>query len=215
MSFKKCLIFSKRYCLTCSENTAETGLWSLMVKPMWLRYTCCVTLVDPPNHEVRPLCSAALWVGTGEPVRRGRQRMRSVQAGFLFFALAEEKQIVTECHRGQQQSNRKNEKYDGRSLWWGRLDQPSVVSMSAHIKLIGGWEFQWSLNEALKNGLCVFCHVELWSRQMIGKERQVTHLDDSFKQTQADVCLLCATASSAKGRTGDVKPARESWGRTI
>lgn len=75
--------------LTCSENNAETGLWSLMVKPMWLRYMCCVTLVAPPNHEVRPRCSEALWVGTGEPVRRRRQRMRSVQAGFLFFALTQ------------------------------------------------------------------------------------------------------------------------------
>ena len=82
-------------CLTCSENRAETGLWSLMVKPMWLMYTCCVTLVAPPNHEVRPRCNDALWVGTGEPVRRRRQRIRSVQAGFLFLALKEVQQKKT------------------------------------------------------------------------------------------------------------------------
>lgn len=64
---------------------------------MWLRYTCWVTLVAPPNQEVRPRCSAALWVGTGEPVRRSRQRIRSVQAGFLFLALVVKSRTVTEC----------------------------------------------------------------------------------------------------------------------
>jgi len=58
---------------------------------------------------------------------------------------------------------------DGGSL---RLDAPGVVSVSAYIKLIGGWEFEWSLNEALKDGLCVFSHVELWSGQMKGRAGQ-------------------------------------------
>ncbi len=40
-------------------------------------------------------------------------------------------------------------------------DEPGVVRMSTHIKLISRWEFERSLNEAFQDGLRVFSHVEL------------------------------------------------------
>lgn len=163
--------------LTCSENRADTGLWSLMVKPMWLRYTCCVTLVAPPSHEVSPLCRAALWVGTGEPVRRRRHRIRSVQAGFLFLALRAEIQKVTHGRSRQIKC-------------WGRfgmemMDTPGVVRVCAHVKLISRWEVEWALYEALQDGLCVFSHVELCSGQTT-REKQDRFRHACMNSTHAD-----------------------------
>lgn len=58
------------------------------------------------------------------------------------------------------------------------FDKPGVICVGAHIKLISRWEFEWSLIEAFQDGLCAFCHVELWS-------------------TEGDVYKRCATLPSA------------------
>lgn len=41
------------------------------------------------------------------------------------------------------------------------LDEPGVVRVSAHVKLVSRWEVERSLSEAFQDGLCVFSHVEL------------------------------------------------------
>lgn len=42
------------------------------------------------------------------------------------------------------------------------LDEPGVVRVGAHVKLVRRREFEWSLVEAFQDGLRVFGHVELW-----------------------------------------------------
>lgn len=70
-------------------------------------------------------------------------------------------------------------KINGAALSFGwLLDEPGVICMGAHVKLISRWEFELSLIEPFQDGLCAFCHVELWS-------------------TEGDVCILCATPPSA------------------
>lgn len=55
----------------------------------------------------------------------------------------------------------------GWSSRWAQ-DEPGVVRVGAHVKLVRGGEIEGALIEAFQDGLCVFSHVELWSTKKKG-----------------------------------------------